>query len=138
MSEELKALARRMFEEMWNEGNLDAADELLDASYVAHGLGVELPPGPEGFKQFLGFYFTAFPDLHMTIEDEVAEGDMVVQRCAVTGTHQGDLMGVPPTGKKITMAFISIVRYSNGKSVEGWALADLLGMMQQLGLAPSQ
>jgi predicted ester cyclase len=94
--------------------------------------------GIEGYRQFLDIYFTAFPDIHMTIEDEVGEGDKVVQRATVHGTHKGNLMGIPPTGKQITMAFMSIVRYADGKWVESRALADLLGMMQQLGIVPTQ
>ena len=93
MSRENKALARRVFEEIWNAGELDVADEVFDADYVNHGLGIE--PGPAPFKQYVSAYLSAFPDCRFTIEDEVAEEDKVVTRWTATGTHTGELMGIP-------------------------------------------
>src|SRR4051794_15342045 len=98
-----KALARRSFEELWNQGNLAAASELYDAHHISHGLGVAVPPGIEGLKQFITLYRTAYPDTHFTIEDQLAEGDKVVTRWTAIGTHQGELMGIPPTGKRVTV-----------------------------------
>ncbi len=136
MSEENKAIVRRDFEEVWNQGNLVVADEIFDANYVAHGLGVELPPGPEGFKQFVSVYRSAFPDLHFTIEDQIAEGDRVVVRWTTRGTHKGELMGIPATGKPVVVTGIDIFHISSGKVVESWTNWDALGMMQQLGVIP--
>jgi steroid delta-isomerase-like uncharacterized protein len=136
MSEENKAIARRIFEEVW-KGKLDVADEILEANdvAVAHGLGVELPPG-EGFKQFVSIYRSAFPDVHFTIEDQIAEGDKVVTRWTARGTHKGELMGIPATGKQVVVTGISINHFVGGKSVEAWNNWDGLGMMQQLGVVP--
>jgi steroid delta-isomerase-like uncharacterized protein len=136
ISEENKALARRFSEELWNQGNLDVADEILDASFVAHGLVVELPPGPEGFKQFVTIYRSAFPDLQFTIEDLIAEGDKVMDRWTVRGTHKGELMGIPATGKQVEVTGMGMFRVSGGKAVELWTNMDVLGMMQQLGVIP--
>jgi steroid delta-isomerase-like uncharacterized protein len=136
MPEENKAIVRRSFEEVWNQGKLVAADEIYDASFVAHGLGVELPPGPEGFKQFVSVYRSAFPDLHFTIEDQFAEGDRVVARWTARGTHKGELMGIPATGKPVVVTGIDIYHIRSGKAVESWINWDALGMMQQLGVIP--
>ena len=136
MSEENKAIARRIFEEVW-KGKLDVADEILDASHVAHGLGLELPPGPEGFKQFVSIYLSAFPDVHFTIEDQIAEGDRVVTRWTARGTHKGELMGIPPTGKQAVVTGIGINHFVGEKVVEAWNNWDGLGMMQQLGAVPA-
>ena len=79
----------------------------------------------------------AFPDLHVTVEDLIAEGDKIVGRVTLTGTHQGELLGIPATGKKVAFSEIHIVRISNGKAVEHWEIADIMSMMQQLGVIPS-
>jgi steroid delta-isomerase-like uncharacterized protein len=136
MSEENKAIVRRSFEEVWNQGKLVVADEIYDASFVAHGFGVELPPGPEGFKQFVSAYRSAFPDIHFTIEDQFAEGDRVVARWTARGTHKGELMGIPATGKPVVVTGIDIYHIRSGKAVESWVNWDALGMMQQLGVIP--
>ena len=135
MSEIYKALYRRMFEEVW-AGELDVADEILDPTYVAYGLGVELPPGPEGFKMFVAAYRSAFPDIVMTIKDQIAEGDKVVTRWTATGTHKGELMGIPATGKEIVVHGVNISRFVGDKLLEAWNSWDGLGMMQQLGVIP--
>jgi steroid delta-isomerase-like uncharacterized protein len=93
--------------------------------------------GPEGVKQFVQIYRTAFPDLKITIEDQVAEGDKVVTRWSATGTHKGDLMSIPATNKPATVTGTDIERYQNGKVVESWASYDMFGMLQQLGVVPS-
>jgi len=93
--------------------------------------------GLEPYKQFISMYFTAFPDLHLTIEDIIAEGDNVVVRQTFQGTHKGDLMGILPTGKQATATGISIFRVANGKAVEQRANYDDLGLMQQLGVIPT-
>ena len=136
-TEETKKIARRMTEEVINQKNLALVDELIDTNSITHTTIGDFK-GPEGLKQFFIIYLTAFPDMHIAIDDELAEGDKVMQRATVRGTHRGNLMDIPPTGKQITMMLINIVRTANGKSVEAWALADLLGMMQQLGVVPSK
>ena len=135
MSEKHIAMALRIYEEIWNQGKLDVADELFDASYVSHGLGVDLPPGPEGFKQFVSMYRSAFPDARFTIEDQIVEGDKVVTRWTAHGTHKGELMGISATGKQVVATGISINQFVEGKVVEAWSNWDGLGMMQQLGVA---
>ena len=137
MSEENKAIARRIFEEVWNQGNLDVADEILDASHVTHGRYVELPTGPEGVKQFVSIYLSAFPDTQFTIEDQIAEEDKVVTRWTAHGTHKGELMGIPATGKQVVVTGISINHFVGGKIVEAWDNWDGLGMMQQIGVVPA-
>lgn len=136
MSEENKALVRRSFEEVWNDKNLDAIDEIVAADVVNHLAPPGLPEGAEGNKAFVGMYLSAFPDTKMTIEDMLAIGDKVVTRWVATGTHEGELMGIPPTGKHVTVTGIGIDRISGGRIVESWGEFDALGMMQQLGVVP--
>ncbi len=130
-----KALALRIFEEVWNQGNLAAVDELTAPNLVFHN-AAQMHYAPEGFKQFVMIYRHAFPDTHFTVEDVIAEGDTVVARWSVRGTHKGELLGIPPTGKQITVTGITINLIANGKSVETWAEFDALGMLQQLGVIP--
>jgi steroid delta-isomerase-like uncharacterized protein len=134
--EENKALSRRSFEEVWNQGDLAAIDELYDAHQVAHGLGVEIPAGTAGLKQFVTMYRTAYPDTHFTIEDQIAEGDKVATRWTATGTHRGELFGLAPTGKRVTVTGMALSRIANGKLVETWNHFDALGQLQQLGAVP--
>jgi steroid delta-isomerase-like uncharacterized protein len=137
LTEANKALARRFYEEGWNQGNLAVFDELLASNHVLHDPGFpELIRGPEGFKQYYATYRTAFPGNQLTVEDYLAEGDTVVSRWTGRGTHKGDLMGIAPTGKQVTVTGISIQRIANGKIVEEWSNYDMLGMLQQLGVAP--
>ena len=134
-AEENKALVRRVFEQMFNEGNLDVADELLAPGYVDHD--PSLPQdvhGPEGFKEYVGMYRAAFPDLHVQIQDQLAEGDRVATRWTGTGTHNGELAGITPTGKQVTLPGMEIVRIANGKLVEGWEGYDSGTLMRQLGV----
>jgi predicted ester cyclase len=130
-----RALSRRIAEEIINNKNLRAVNELIDTKYVIHTTMGDFE-GPEGFKKFLTTYFTAFPDIHQIIEEEIAEGDKVMFRQTYTGTHQGSLMGIPPTGKHINIQQMVVNRFAGGKAVESWALADMFSMMQQLGLIP--
>jgi steroid delta-isomerase-like uncharacterized protein len=137
MSEENKAVARRIIEEVWNKKNLDAIDELIAADYVDHTLPPGVPPGRDGAKAFIGMYVNAFPDVKITIEDMIAKGDKVAIRWSATGTHTGELMGIPATGKQITVTGLDITRFAGGKSVEFWGQFDQMGMMQQLGVIPT-
>jgi steroid delta-isomerase-like uncharacterized protein len=130
-----KALEKRVFEEIWNQGLLEVADEVFAPDAVLH-LGTDELQGSEGFKQYVAGYRAAFPDIHWTIEDQVAEGDMVVTRLTGTGTHQGELMGIPPTGLQVTATAIATVRIAEGKIQESWSSWDAMGLMQQLGVMP--
>src|SRR4051812_6753616 len=120
---ENKAIMHR-YEEAVNQGNLDLIDEVIAADYVGHEPDEDLH-GPEGYKQFLTMFRSAFPDLHLTVEDEIAEGDRVASRFTVRGTHQGELMSIPPTGKQITVTGITICRFEDGKVVEEWENPDM-------------
>ena len=134
-AEENKALARRVLEEMFNKGNLDVADDLLAPDYVDHDPAMpEDIHGPEGFKEYVGAYRSAFYDLHPEIEEQIAEGDLVATRWTGTGTHDGELAGIPPTGKRVTLPGMEIVRISGGKLVEGWEGYDSMNLMRQLGV----
>lgn len=137
-TEQNKALAFRFIEEIWNQKNLAVAKELMAATYVFHTPGSPpgLPPGPEGFQQFASVFFAAFPDVHTSIEDQLAEGDKVVTRWTSRGTNTGSLFGVSATGKSATITGITIDRIADGKIVESWDELDQLGMLQQLGVIP--
>ena len=134
MSEENKAEARRFYEEVFNKANVDAIDEFCVPGFVDHTALPGMAPGIEGVKQLLGMYFNAFPDLRITVDEIVAEGDVVVIRSTVTATHTGDLMGIPPTGKPITLRGLDFVRMSGGKATGIWHFEE--DMFAQLGVAP--
>jgi steroid delta-isomerase-like uncharacterized protein len=135
--EENKAVARRLFEELFNAGNLEVADEIIAADHVNHDPTLpDIPTGPEGQKQVVNLYRGAFTNAHINIEDQVAEGDRVVTRWTGSGTHQGEFMGVAPTGNQVTVTGITINRISGGKIAESWTNYDALGMMRQIGAVP--
>ena len=134
MSDQNKAIIRRFWEEVFNGRKLEMIDNLVTADYVYHGPAGQEIRGAEGLKQFLGMYFNAFPDVKVDIEDVFGEGDRVVSRVTGRGTHKGELMGIPPTGKEITVMVICTNRFQGGKITEDWELIDLFGMMQQLGV----
>jgi steroid delta-isomerase-like uncharacterized protein len=135
MSEQNKQLVRRAIEEVYNRGNLDLVDELVSSNFVAYSPSEEIRR-PSGIKQYVTELRAAFPDLHMTIEDQVADGDRVVTRWTATGTHTGPFHGIPPTGKAGKITGIDIDRIVNGKTVECWTNSDDLGLLQQLGVVP--
>src|SRR3712207_4416362 len=135
-TEEDKAIVRRGIEEFANQGNFAAIDELVDSDYVFHAPGLPELRGREGFTQMVMLQRTAFPDLHFTIEDMIAEGETVVTRFTARGTHRGELMSIPPTGKQASFVGILISRITNGKIVEEWEISDDLGLLQQLGVVP--
>jgi steroid delta-isomerase-like uncharacterized protein len=134
-TEDNKALVRRAYD-AYNQRNWAAYYELFTPDCVGHYASMTIP-GLEAYKQFLSMYLTAFPDLHVTLEDIIAEGDIVVVRQTGHGIHQGDLMGIPPTGKQVTVTGINIARFANGKAVELWGNSDDLGLLQQLGVVPT-
>ena len=136
--EENKALARRWFEEVFNAQNFDVADEITAQDAVNHDPTLtDLPSGPEGDRHVVNLYHDAFPDAQITVEEQIAEGDRVVTRWTGRGTHQGELMGVPPSGNRVEIAGMTINRVSGGKIAETWTNYDALGMMQQIGAIPS-
>jgi steroid delta-isomerase-like uncharacterized protein len=134
-TEDNKELVRRGYEAV-NQRNWTAFDELHVSDYVAHA-GARTIQGREAYKQNLLMNITAFPDLHFTIEDMIAEGDCVVVRHTARGTHHGTFMGIPPTGKQVTMTGILIDRVADGKMIEEWSNSDYLGLLQQLGVVPA-
>jgi steroid delta-isomerase-like uncharacterized protein len=136
-TEQNKDLVRRFYEEVFNKKNLAGVDEFVDSHIIEHDLPPGLPAGSEGTRQFIGMYLRAFPDLHITANDLVAEGDKVAVRLTLGGTHGGELMGIPPTGKQATVTGIQIVRIANGRIVENWINFDALGLLQQLGVLPA-
>ena len=138
MSEENKALVRRLFEEFVTKGDESVVNELIAEDYVDHNPpSPNIAPGPEGVKQLFAGRRSAFPDAAVTVEDQVSEGDKVVSRLTITGTHQGEFMGIPATGKSFSMGAVAIFRIEGGKIVERWGESDNIGMMQQLGVVPS-
>ena len=137
MSEaENKTLARRFNEDVWGRGDQAALEELLDPDFVDHDALPGQPHGREGHKQILAAFRSAFPDLSVTTEDIVAEGDKVVSRWTAHGTHQGELLGIAPTGNGVTIKGIDVLRVAEGRIVERWAQFNDLEMMQQLGVVP--
>ena len=137
MLEQNKAIVRRLFEELWNKGNLSLADQLFTPNYTHHdSSSPDFGHGPESERKRVTLYRTAFPDLHLTIEDIIAEGDAVMARWSCRGTHKGDLSGIAPTGKQFTISGVTIARLTNGKLAEGYVNWDAQGLMQQLGVVP--
>jgi steroid delta-isomerase-like uncharacterized protein len=137
--EENKTVIRRFLEEIFEGGNLELVDELFAPDYVLHDPSVPGEvEGPEAMKQYINMYRTAFPDTRFTVEDQLAEGDEVVTRWTGEGTHEGELMGIPPTGQRVTVTGIEFDRVSGGKMQETWVNYDALNMMQQLGVVPQQ
>jgi predicted ester cyclase len=135
-----KAIVVQLYEEIFNKGNLDLADHLVAPNAVNHDPAV--PPGipsngPQGLKSAVTMLRSAFPDDHHTIEDLIAEGDKVVVRLTHSGTHQGNFMGLAPTGKHITNTAIYIFRFASGQLVEYWGNRDDLGLLQQLEAIPA-
>ena len=129
-------VARLVCEEVWGKGTAELVDELYAEDYVDLNPVPGVPANREGLKMQLGMYHQAFPDLSVTVEDTVADGDKIVVRYTIQGTHRGELMGIPATGKSGEIAGISMVRLANGKVVEEFSLADMMMLFQQLGLAP--
>lgn len=135
--EDNKALQRRFYDEVINGGNLDLIDDLIAEDFVDHEVFPGLPnTGPEATKAGLGMFLAAFPDLHFSADEMIAERDKVVTRGTLSGTHKGEFMGVSPTNKSFEVQFMDIVHIHDGKVTEHWGLADQGAMMEQLGIAP--
>ena len=135
MSEENKAAFHRIVY-AFSTGDLSVFDEVISPQMVEHNPAPGQAAGPEGMKEIATMLRTGFPDLQVTVEDLIAEGDKVVGRMTASGTHKGEFMGAAPTNKVVTMQEIHICRFSQGKVVEHWGLEDSMGLMQQLGLVP--
>ena len=138
MSERNKAIVHRWFDEVWNEGREATIDELFSGAGVAHGLGdSDLDVrGPAEFKPFVANIRGSIPDVHIRVEDILAEDDRVAVRITLEGTHAGNGLGVPPTGRKVRIQGVVIVRIVDGQIVEGWNSYDQLGLLRQIGALP--
>jgi steroid delta-isomerase-like uncharacterized protein len=138
MSEENKRVSRRVVEEVFAQGKIDVLDELVADDFVNRDQTIppNVSPDREGLKQLARGYISAFPDLTIRVDDQIAEGDKVVTRWSATGTHQGELLGIPATGKQASVTGITIDRIVNGKIAESWNNWDTLGLLQQLGVVP--
>lgn len=132
------ALIHRWYEEVWNQKRPEQIAEMMAPDVVAHGMGPGAPPlyGPEGFRQAYDLFTTAFPDLKVTVEQCIAQGDMVVALLRCEATHGGDLLGVAATGKRVDFSVMSMGRFRHGKLVEGWNVLDLLTALQQIEAMP--
>lgn len=133
---DLKALMSRIIDEAFNRGDFDVFDELISDDFVEHE---ELPPGvPQGKaapREMIAMMRAAFPDLHVTVEDMLQDGSKVVTRSRFAGTHEGEFMGIPPTGKGFDIPVIDIVEFREDKAVAHWGVMDNAAMMEQLGVA---
>jgi steroid delta-isomerase-like uncharacterized protein len=138
--EQNKATARRWFQDIIIQGKMSVADEIFAANHVVHD--PHSPPGgwpngPESLKTIAGPFHSAFPDLNVTIEDQIAEGDKVVTRWSAVGTNAGPLQGMPPTGKKVCVTGANVARFAGGKIAESWFNFDMLTLLRQLGVIPT-
>jgi steroid delta-isomerase-like uncharacterized protein len=132
-----KEIVRRLVDGVWQDRNLALIDELVAKDYVGHDPTQPEPiHGRDGFRQFVDMYQSAFNDATVTIDDQIAEGDRVMTRWTGRGTHTGELMGIAPTGKEVTVSGITVSRLAGGKIAEEWELMDALGMLVQLGAVP--
>jgi steroid delta-isomerase-like uncharacterized protein len=131
-----KTTFRHLVDELINNKNYEVIDELFAPDFVEHEEIPGIDLGREGLRQAFQMFHIAFPDLQVTIQDILADGDKVVARERWTGTHQGEFMGMPATGKQVDFSVIDIVRLAEGKLVEHWAVSDMLVLMTQLGAIP--
>ena len=135
-TEDNKALVRRFVDEVQSAGNTGLIDEICSPEFVNHSTPPGTPTDREGIKVVTAMFRGAFPDSYITVEDMIAEGDKVATRKTFHGTHEGEFMGIPASGRVVSMGLIDIVRISQGRVVEHWAMGDSLGLMQQLGVIP--
>lgn len=131
------ATQERFAEQVVNGGNLDVIDEVTSPSFVDHDPAPDQGPGQQGFKDFWATFRSAFPDLSVQVDQMVADDDNVAFAYRATGTHQGDFMGVAPSGKPIDVRGVQITRFQDGLMVERWGSSDQFGILQQLGAAPA-
>lgn len=133
---ENKALVFNSLDELYNKGDLHLADKFYAAEYIWHNVSGPDVHGADGMRQHVTLVRNAFPDINIIAEDMIAEGDKVVTRWTIKGTHKGELMGIPPTDSNVTFTGILISRIADGKIVEDWENSDVLGMLQQMGVIP--
>ena len=131
---DIKALARRFYDEVFTGGNLELIDELIDDDFVEHEEFPGLPPGKEAVRYFVTATQEAFPDLTDDVEDLIAEDNKVASRVRVSGTHKGEFMGIPATGNKVDFQVIDILAYRDSKATDHWGVTDQLAMLTQLGV----
>lgn len=136
MTKNSKTISRRFFEEVLSRGDLELVKELFTADYNAH-TPIGVFEGIEGAVQFVIRLREAFPDLDAKVEDQVIEGDKIANLWRARGTHQGDFGGIPATGRKMETSGITMFRVADGKVLESWGFADMMGMMKQLGAVPT-
>jgi steroid delta-isomerase-like uncharacterized protein len=137
MNTQPDAVMRTWFDEVWNQGREDAIDRILAGDAVAHGLPGGPARGPQAFRSIFNTFRGAFPDIHIVVERTVTEGEMVAVYCRVTGTHTGDGLGMPATGKPVEFDGVTIARVADGRVREAWNCFDFLTMYQQLGAVPA-
>ena len=139
-TEAIKATAYQLYEDFnkaFRTRNPNVLEEVISANIVDHNPAPGQAVGLEGVKQYAAMFSSAFPDIQNIVEDLIAEGDKVVSRLTVRGTHTGTFMGIPPTGKQVVVTLMEILRITDGKVVERWGQFDTLGLMQQLGVIPA-
>ena len=136
-AEQNKATIRRAYEELWNERNVDVVDELVNEDFLNHAAPPDRRRGRQSLKDIVRMFQNAFPDFRYEVADVISDGGKVAVRDVLRGTHQGDFMGIPATGNRVTMEAIHIYRLSGGKLAEHWVARDDLGMMRQLGVFPA-
>jgi steroid delta-isomerase-like uncharacterized protein len=134
--DELGAAARRFFEEVWNKGNVGETEAFLAPEFVSHNTFDVRIVGPREYAGAVTDYRAAFPDLHTTLEDVLVDGDRVVVRGTDRGTHRGDFMGIPASGREVTTTWIEIFRMEDGKAAEGWLESDTATLRNQLVAEP--
>ena len=138
MNKVYEKIIERYFGEVWNQGKLEVLDEIIAPDYINHSSSIPDPvPGPIGLKPIVAAMRLAFPDLHYEVHDLVVGEGKVAVRCTMTGTHQGEFFGIPPTGQSVRVTQLQIEYIRNGQIVEHWRQTDELGIMQQLGLLPA-
>lgn len=138
MSQENRAVAARLNEEIFRQGRAEIVDELMTEDFAYHNPPPGIPGDRAGFKDFVRYLHSAFADHVYALHDQIAAGDRVVERWSMTMTHAGDFLGIPPTGKRVTLTGVGIARLDAGRIAEMWEECDLLGLCQQLGSFPAQ
>ena len=137
MSEANKALVRRFYDEVHNQGRIELIDQLCTPDFIVHTPPPSMEPNPKGMKQMFGVVRSAFPDWNITVEEMISEGNTVVARITVRGTHIGDFMGIPATGKAFAVKGMDMLHVVDGKATEVWHYEEEEGLWQQLGISPS-
>ena len=135
MLEENKWLVSRIYDEAISSGFYDVIDELVAPDFVSHGLPMSIN-GPQEFRKSIETFRSAFPDLYMLVEEQIADGDLVSNQGYITGTHRDEFLGVPASGQQIKVNVISMWRFEDSKVTESWVQLDLMGLMQQIGAVP--